>query len=203
MTLRYLIKYTTTEQRSRKGNTYVLAESHDNDGAKKLQSRHKQSIGQKQILCKLLGKPNYRSGKELPTIEVWTAKSYETQQNNKKNKEWGTIIIKSILNYTYKVWKHRNEKMHGINKTEDYNKKKQQQEKQIKKLYGKRKEYEITDTLQLNLFKYGYKKQIAQSITPNENWIELVKMIFIEITHTKIQQNKVLHLHNTTTSSQQ
>ena len=68
--------------------------------------------------------------------------------------------------------------IHWINKTEEYEKKKQQQEKQIKKLYKKRKEYDITDAPQVNLFKCGYKKHMEQSVTANENWIKLVKMLF-------------------------
>ena len=39
------------------------------------------------------------------------------------------------MNYAYEVWKYRNEKVHGINKTEEYNNKKQQETKQIKKIW--------------------------------------------------------------------
>ena len=46
------------------------------------------------------------------------------------------------------------------------------------KKYEKQKELDITAVLQQNLFKSGYEKQIMYSITANENWIKLVKMVF-------------------------
>ena len=136
----------------------------------------------------VIGWDNFRTGY---LSKKWLyAQEYHNRINKvSNNRDWNHIITKTILNYTYTVWKFRNDRIHGATIQEEYDKKKEQQKKIIDELYNRKNEYELTDPLQINLFKIGSERQKEQGITATENWIELVKMTF-ETTTKKQRINR-------------
>ena len=96
-------------------------------------------------------------------------KSYYTDR-------WSVQFTKALLNYTYNVWKRRNEYTHGNTIKESYEAKRAQLRQQVQELYAQ--DRSSLNGKDLSYFKLPLQLRQKSGIEGMKLWIEMVQIAF-------------------------
>ena len=93
-----------------------------------------------------------------------------------KRNQWGREIVTAVQSYSYKIWKARNKALHGSNKTENLEKKKEKCRKRIKELYNMSRT--LLTLEDKKLFRLPLHFRIKSGYSTMTQWIEMTEFIF-------------------------
>ena len=114
-----------------------------------------------------------------------TSQQYWCTSINKS--EWEIKFVQHIQDYTYMLWKHRNEFIHGITLKDSIKEKRQRLREKVKELYN----WDRSDltTQEKKHFNVPLQQKIKGGIDNLTIWIRLVEIIFEN--SEKVRQTKI------------
>ena len=91
--------------------------------------------------------------------------------------EWGHIIVKAILEYSYRVWKHWKEEIHGTSLKEGREKQLTLAKEEVRMLFDKFEKVKLEDKTERDIFSDGLDKVLQKGLISMDMWIQLAKKV--------------------------